>query len=104
MFTLDMRLTVALEGSSTHSHFTDEEIKGRSHLERVRMLSASYPLCDLHLSGTEANCWLDTPGSGRHRSLVLWTVLAPRLLGVGIRQFKSHGKKESQAQGRRRWK
>lgn len=37
MFTLDMRLTVALEGGSTHSHFTDEEIKGRSHLERVML-------------------------------------------------------------------
>lgn len=39
MFTVDMRLTVALEGSSTYPHFTDEEIKGRSHLEGVRMLS-----------------------------------------------------------------
>lgn len=39
MFTLDMRLTVALEGSSTYLHLTDEEIKSRSHLERVRMLS-----------------------------------------------------------------
>lgn len=34
-----MRLTGALEGSSTYPHFADEEIKGRSHLEGVRMLS-----------------------------------------------------------------
>lgn len=33
-----LRLAVALEGSSAYSHFTDEEIKGRSHLEGVGML------------------------------------------------------------------
>lgn len=37
MFALDMRLMVALEGSPTYL-FTDEEIKGRRHLEGVGVL------------------------------------------------------------------
>lgn len=42
MSTLDMRLTAAPEGTSTDSHFTDEVIKGRSHLQGVRKLSSPH--------------------------------------------------------------
>lgn len=91
MLTLDMRLAVALEGIPAYSHYTDEEMEGRSHLEGVGMLSdlisalqSAFTWYRGHLLALAPQALVDTRAwcSGQ-------SVLAPGLLGLAADNSKA---------------